>query len=120
MFNDHKENINESENHKSFSKGTVMVGHEHAINIQFLPEVQHVSEMCPKDSMVAFIESYVSGKMEFLDFLNLSVFPRDFGVVNNFLSLLLHFKHQILISKDDEIILVLKLIGWLLWKFVFI
>ena len=57
-----------------------------------------------KDPVAAFIESYGSGKMDFSYFLNLSVFPEDFGVVNNFLSLLLHFKHQILISKDDEII----------------
>ena len=96
-----------------------MVGHEPAINIQFLHEVHHVSKMCLKDPVAAFIESYVSGKMEFLDFLNLSVFPEDFAVVNNFLSLLLHFKHKILISKDDEIISVLKLIGWMLWKFAF-
>ena len=119
VFNDHKESIKESENHKSFSKGIVMVRHEPAINIQFLPEVQHVLEMCLKYEVAAFIESYVSGKMVFSNFLNLSVFPEDFGVVNNFLSLLLHFKHQILISKDDEIILVLKLIGWVLWKFSF-
>ena len=119
VFNDHKESIKESENHKSFSKGKIMVGHEPAINIQFLPKIQHVSEMCIKDPVAAFIESYVSRKMEFLDFLNLLVFPEDFGVVNIFLSLLLHFKHQILISKDDEIISVLKLLGWLLWKFSF-
>ena len=58
--------------------------------------------------MATFIELYISENMKTSDLLNLSVFPDDFGFVNDFLSLLLHFKHQILISEDDEIISVLK------------
>jgi hypothetical protein len=55
---------------------------------------------------------YLKKKMKASDFLNLLVFPSEFGFVNN-------FKLWLLISVNDEIISVLKLLGWLLWKSVF-
>jgi hypothetical protein len=75
-----------------------------------------VSDPSFKDPVAAFIESYISEKLKVSDFFSLHMFPIEFGFVNDFLSLLLHFKHQLLISKNDEIISVLKLLGWMLWK----
>jgi hypothetical protein len=101
------------------SKGKVMEEHEAAINVQLFPEDQQVSDFCFKDPVAVFIECYISENLKASDFLNLSVFPSEFGFVNNFLSFLLHFKRRLLISVNDEIISVLKLLGWLLWKSTF-
>jgi hypothetical protein len=79
--------------------------------VELFPEDQQISNISFKDPVVAFIESYILENMKTLNLLNLSVCPDDFGFVNDFLSQLLHFKHQILISEDDEIISVLKLLG---------
>lgn len=93
------------------SRGTVMEEHEAAINVQLFPEDQGVSDFCFKDPVAALIECYFSENLKASYFLNLSVFPSEFGFVNNFLSFLLHFKHRLLISENDEIIMVLKLLG---------
>jgi hypothetical protein len=111
-FDDHKVIIKEEEGYQSF-------GREAVIQVEFFPEDQQISDISFKDPVATFIESYISENMKTSDLLNLSVFLDDFGFVNDFLSLMLHFKHQILISEDDEIISVLKLLGWMLWKFVF-
>jgi len=87
--------------------------------VELFTKDQQISDISFKAPGASFIESYILENMKTYNLLNLSVFPDDFGFVNDFLSLLLHFKHQILISENDEIISVLKLLGWLLWKFAF-
>jgi len=87
--------------------------------MQPFPEDQEVSNFSFKDPVAAFIESYISENLKVSDFLCLHIFPCKFGFVNDFYSLLSHFKHQLLISQNDEIISVLKLLGWLLWKSAF-
>jgi hypothetical protein len=106
----------EQKNDQFSSKGTIMEEHEVAINVYLFPKDQQVSYFYFKDPVAVFIECYISKKLKASDFLNLSVFPSEFGFVNNFLSFLLHFKLRLLISMNYEIILVLKLLGWLLWK----
>jgi hypothetical protein len=119
VFDDHNVITKEQEVNQSSNRRTVMVEQEVSIDIQLFPEDQHVSDLCFKDPVAAFIESYISEKLKVSDFFSLHMFSGEFGFVNGFLSFLLHFKHQLLISVNDEIISVLKLLGWLLWKSTF-
>jgi hypothetical protein len=77
---------------------------------------QHVYDLGFKDPVAAFMEQYLSENPKNLDFLSSQMFPGGYGFLNDFLSLLLNFRHHLLIGNMDEIISVLKLIGWLLWK----
>ena len=80
---------------------------------------QHVFDIGFKDLMAAFMDSYFSENLKISDFLRLPWFMGKYGFLNEFLSLLLHFRHQLLISDKDEISSILKLLGWLLWKSTF-
>jgi hypothetical protein len=72
---------------------------EATIDVQLFPEDQYVSDLYFKDSVATFIESYISENLKVSDFFGLHMFPVEFGFVNDFLSLLLHFKYQLLISE---------------------
>ena len=87
--------------------------------MQLFPESQHIFYLGLKDPVVAFMESYISDNLKISDFLSLPVFPGKYSFLKKFLSLLLHVKHHLLISDKDDISLVLKLLGWLLWKSTF-
>ena len=93
-----------------------MVEREAAIDVQLFLEDQHVSDLCFKDSVAAFNESYISKNTKISDFLNLSIVLGKCDFLNKLLSLWLYFKLHRLISDEDEIISVFKLLGWLLWK----
>jgi hypothetical protein len=112
VFDDQKAITKESESHKYSSKEAV-------IEIQLFPEEKQVSDLSFKDPVAAFIESYFSEKLKVSDFFSLHMLSGEFGFVNGFLSFLSHLKHQLLISVNDEIISVLKFLGWLLWKSTF-
>ena len=77
---------------------------------------QHVSYLCFKDRVAAFMESYIPENLKISYFLNLSTFPGEYDFLNEFLPLLLHFKHQLLISDKEKVSSILKLLEWLLWK----
>jgi hypothetical protein len=109
VFDDHNLLSREPESHQSSSIEEVMVEQVFSLD-------QHVYELSFKDPMATFMESYISENLKFSDFLNSQMFPGGYGFLNKFLSLLLHFKHHLLIGGMDEIISVLKLLGWLLWK----
>ena len=80
---------------------------------------QHVCDIGFKDPVEAFMDSYFSENLKISDFLRLPWFMGKYGFLKNFLSLLLHVKHHLLISDKDEISLVFKLLEWLLWKLAF-
>jgi hypothetical protein len=109
----------EQEDDQFSSRGTVMAEQEAAIDVQLFPKNQYVSDLYFKDPVATFIESYISENPKISDFFSSLIFPGEYGFLNEFLSLLLHFKHHLLISEKDEIISVLKLLGWLLWKSTF-
>jgi hypothetical protein len=56
--------------------------------------------------VAAFMEFYISDNLKISDFLSSHMFLGEYGFLNEFLSLLLHFKHHLLISDRDEIISV--------------
>ena len=87
--------------------------------MQLFPKIQHNFYLGLKDLVAAFMESYISDNLKISDFLSFPVFLGMFGFLKNFLSLLLHVKHHLLISDKDEISSVFKLLGWLLWKSTF-
>jgi hypothetical protein len=80
---------------------------------------QHVSYLLFKDPVAAFMDLYFSENLEISDFLSLPLFVGKYGFMNEFLSLLLHDKHYLLISDKDKISSVFKLLEWLLWKSTF-
>jgi hypothetical protein len=94
-------------------------GTEEVIEEKFFPEYQHVLDISFKDLVADFIESYISENLKVSDFVSFHIFPIEFHFVKEFYSSLFHFKNQLLISKNDEDILVLKFLGWLLWKSTF-
>jgi hypothetical protein len=111
--------IKELESPQFSNRKTIIAKQEAAIDIQLFPEYQQISDFSFKDPVAAFIELYISERLKVSDFFSLHVFFAEFGCANNFYPLLLHFKHQVLINRKDEIITVLKLLGWLLWKSAF-
>ena len=112
VFYDHKLITKEQESHQYSGRKAV-------IEVQLFHEYQQISDISFKDPVAAYIESYISENMKNSDFLILSVFPNDFGFVNNFLSLLLHFKHQVLMSDRDKFSSIFKFLELLLWKSTF-
>jgi hypothetical protein len=119
MINDHKLISRELEGDQSSSKGTVTAEREAAIDVQFFPEDQYVSDLCFQDPVAAFMESYISGNLKISDFFSSLMFTGEYSFLNEFYSLLLHFQHQLLSSDRDKVSSVLKLLGWLLWKSTF-
>jgi hypothetical protein len=112
IFYDHKLLSREQEIHQYFSKEVFMVEQVFSCD-------QHVYDLSFKYPVATFMESYISDNLKFSDFLSSQMFPGGYGFLNEFLSLLLHFKHHLLIGVMDEIILILKLLGWSLWKSTF-
>jgi hypothetical protein len=77
---------------------------------------QHASDFSFKDPFAALMESYGSEYVKISDFFYSSSLPGESCFLKEFLSLLLHFRHHLLISGMEEIFSVLKLLEWLLWK----
>jgi hypothetical protein len=71
------------------------------------------------DPVNEYIELHFSNSLEHVELIFLSACPGEYGFLNEFLSLLLHFKHQLLISDREEVSSILKLLEWLLWKATF-
>jgi hypothetical protein len=109
IFYDHKLLLREQESNQSSGREAIMVEKVFSMD-------QHVYDLGFKDSMAAFMESYISENLKISNFLKSSALTGEYGFLNKFLSLLLHFKHHMLINEKDEIISVLKLLGWMLWK----
>jgi hypothetical protein len=113
VFDDYELVSREPEDDLSSFREIVMV--EQVFSI----EEQHVSYLLFKDPVAAFMDSYFSKNQKISDFLSLPLFMGKYGFMNEFLSLLLHVKIHLLINDKDEIISVLKFLGWLLWKSLF-
>ena len=77
---------------------------------------QHVFDHGFKDPVETFMDSYFSENLKISYFLRFPLFMGKYGFLKNFLSLLLHVKHHLLISDKDEIYSVFKFLGWLLSK----
>jgi hypothetical protein len=112
IFYDHKLLLREQESNYSSSREAIIVEKVFSMD-------QHVYDLGFKDPVATFMESYISENLKISYFLNSSAFLGEYGFLNKFLSLLLHFKHHLLVSEKYEIISVLKLLGWLLWKSAF-
>ena len=80
---------------------------------------QHFSDLGFKDPMAVFMELYFSESLKVSDFFSLPMFSGKYDFRKEFLLRLLLSRHHLLISDKDEIYLVLKLLGWLLWKSTF-
>ena len=112
MINDQDMIIREQEGHQFFSRESVIFQQGFFVD-------QHVFYHGFKDLVAAFMDSYFSDKLKISYFLRLPLFMGKYGFLKNFLSLLLHVKYHFLISDKDEIYLVFKLLGWMLWKSAF-
>jgi hypothetical protein len=99
VFDDHKVITKEQESNQSSNRGAV-------IDMHLFPEDGEFSYFSFKDPVSTFIESYLSENLKVSNFLRFHIFPVEFGFVKDFYSLLLHFKNQVLISENDEIISV--------------
>jgi hypothetical protein len=103
----------ELEGHQFSNKETVMIEQVFSMD-------HHVYDLGFKDPVATFMESYISENLKFSDVRSSQMFLGGYGFLNEFLSLLLHFRRHLLIGGMDEIISVLKLLGWMLWKSTFI
>ena len=71
---------------------------------------QYVSDLGFKDPVASLMESYFSDHLKVSDFIYLPALLGDYCFLKEFLSLLLHFRHHLLINDMDEIFSVLKLL----------
>jgi hypothetical protein len=119
VFDDHELISKGQEDDHSSCRGTIMAEQEAAIDVQLFPEEQHVSYLLFEDPVAAFMELYFSEGLKVSDFFNSPMFSGKYGFLKSSLSLWLHVQHHLLISDEDEISSILKLLGWLLWKSTF-
>ena len=96
---------------------TQIVNKFETVKVTFHKLIRHCFQF--HDPLNEYIELHFSNTLEHAKLIFLSACPGEYGFLNEFLSLLLHFKHHLLINGIDEIISVLKLLEWLLWKFSF-
>jgi hypothetical protein len=80
---------------------------------------QHDCDHGFEDPVAALLESYLSNSLKISDFIISPALVGEYDFLKEFLSLLLYFCYYQLISGRDEIISVMKLLEWLLWKFSF-
>ena len=96
-----------------------MAEQEVTMDMQLFHEKQHVSYFLSKDPIAVFMDLYFSKNLKISDFLSLPVFLGKYGLLEDFLLLLIHVKHHLLIGDKDEMFSVFKLLRWLLWKSTF-
>ena len=80
---------------------------------------QQASDHGFDDPVAAYMESYVSNLMKISDFSNSPVLRSECDSRKKFLSMLSFFYYFLLSSLLDEIISVIKMLEWLLWKSTF-
>ena len=80
---------------------------------------QHASDIGFKDPFAALLESYVSNFLKNSNCIISLILIGEYGFLKEFMSLLLHFCYDSLINDIDEIISIIKLLEWLLWKYAF-
>jgi hypothetical protein len=68
------------------------------------------------DPIAIYMESYVSDFLKISNCIISPILMGEYGFLKEFMSLLLYFYYYSLISDIDEIISVIKLLEWLLWK----
>jgi hypothetical protein len=100
-------------------EGYLFASREAFMDEQLFSVDQHASDIGFKDPFAALLESYVSNFLKISNFI-ISLIPMgEYGFLKELMSLLLYLCYYSLISDIDEIILVIKLLEWLLWKSVF-
>jgi hypothetical protein len=113
VFDDHELISREPEDYSSSVREIIMAEQVSAI------DGQHDSYLLLEYPVAAFMDLYFSEKLKISDFLSLPLFMGEYGFLDELLSLLFHVQLHLLINDKDEIISVLKLLGWLLWKSAF-
>ena len=119
IFDDQSLISRRQEDDQSSCRETIMAEHEAAIDVQLFSEEQHVTYLPFKDPVAVFIDLYFSKNLEISDFLSLPVCLGKYGFLKDFLLLLIHVKHHLLIGEKHEMFSVSKLLRWLLWKSAF-
>jgi hypothetical protein len=79
------------------------------------PKFYHVIH----DPIAIYMESYVSDFLKISNCIISPILTGKYGFMNDLMLLLLYFFYYSLISGIDEIISVIKLLEWLLWKSTF-
>jgi hypothetical protein len=68
------------------------------------------------DPIAIYMESYVSDFLKFSNSIISLILMGEYGFMKEFMSLFLYLNYYSLISDIDEIISIIKLLEWLLWK----
>jgi hypothetical protein len=80
---------------------------------------QHASDLGFKDPFAALLESYFSAHHKISGFISSPTLSGEYCFLKEFLLLMLHFRHYLLINGMGNIFLVLKSLEWYLWKSAF-
>ena len=91
IFYDHKLILREQERHQFSNRGS-------AIDVKLFLEDQHVFDLPFKDLVATFMELYFSEILKFSYFSSLPIFSGEYDLQKEFILLLLHFKHKLLLS----------------------
>jgi len=104
--------MKEQGGHLFLSKGEFMQRQSFFLN-------QHVFEYGFEDPVAALLESYLSDFLKISHFIISLALRGEYDSLKMFLLLLPYLCYSLLISAIDEIISVIKLLEWLLWKSAF-
>jgi hypothetical protein len=80
---------------------------------------QNVFDLGFRDPVVSLMELYILDPLKISDFVYSSVFTSEYSFLKVYLSLLISFSYFLLSNDRDKVISVLRLLQWLLWKFVY-
>jgi hypothetical protein len=97
--------------------GHIFLSKRHFMQWQSSLLDQQVFYLGFEDPVAVVMESYFSNSLKISDFIIPPAYQGEYDFPKNFLWLLIYLCCYLLISCRDEIISVIKLLSWLLWKF---
>jgi hypothetical protein len=80
---------------------------------------QNAFDLNFRDPVANLIELLISNPIKVLDFIHSSISIGEYEFLKVYLLLLICFSYFLLSSDRDKVIMVLKLLKWLLWKYAF-
>lgn len=100
-------------------EGSQFSNKEIVMDKQLIVVDHYVVDFAFKDPVVVYMESYVLDFLKISNFINSPVLRGECDSRKNFLSMLSFFCYFLLSNILDEIISVIKMLEWLLWKSTF-
>jgi hypothetical protein len=109
----------QSRQQKDYQGRYLLASKEAFMQGQLFSVSQNVSDLGFRDLVAILMELYILDPLKISDFVYSSTFTSEHTFLKIYLSLLMSFSYFLLSSDRDNLISVLSLLQWLLWKSAF-